>query len=85
MEDSVKNIKLKRCPFCGKHGDLFQIPENTEEEAKDHPGWKWNDPGMWLVGCWTADCFGNINHKTMIFVSPENAAEKWNERSDGIV
>ena len=80
-----KMPKLKPCPFCGRHGDLFQIPENNKEENERHPNWSWRDPGMWLVGCWTPECFGNINHKTMVFISPEDAAEKWNERSDGIV
>lgn len=74
-------IKVKRCPFCGKDGGTFQIPFNDEEENKYHPKWLWIDQGMWIVGCWTEGCFGNINNKVKVFVSEETAIEAWNRRA----
>ena len=72
--------KLKPCPFCGGSATIFQIPLNTPEENKAHPNWKWHDPGKFVVGCDTSMCFGNINHKTMVFFTAESAAETWNRR-----
>ena len=72
--------KLKPCPFCGAKGCTFQIPENTPEENAEHPEWRWRDAGFWVIGCWTEGCFGNINHKAMVFMNEEQAAETWNRR-----
>ena len=73
--------KPKKCPFCGGKGHTFQIPENTEQERKEHPNWDWKYPGFWIVGCWTEMCMGNINHITMVFVSEQSAVETWNTRN----
>ena len=73
-------IKIKNCPFCGGEAKTFHIPENTEEENKKHPLWNWNHPGMWVIGCDTPLCFGNINHKAMLFFDEESAVEIWNKR-----
>ena len=64
-------IKLKRCPFCGGKASVVKVPE----------GLNWS--GFYLVGC-EKDmmCMGNINHFTMVFVSPQTAAEAWNRRVD---
>jgi hypothetical protein len=42
-----------------------------------------NNSGLYVVGC-DEDmmCMGNINHFTMIFYTPETAAETWNRRVD---
>ena len=58
----------------------MQIPENTENENNGHPHWVWRDPGMFIIGCDTDGCFGNINHKTMVFLTPEDAVKVWNRR-----
>lgn len=72
--------KIKPCPFCGEKAKTFHIPENNEEEVKQHLNWKWNYPGMWVIGCDTEMCMGNINHFTMIFIDEESAVETWNRR-----
>ena len=76
-----QQLEPRTCPFCGKPAEALQIPENDEKEMLEHPQWKWNNPGKWIVGCWTEMCMGNINHMTMVFVTEENAIEAWNRRS----
>lgn len=73
--------KIKHCPFCGEKAETFRIPENDEKEMAQHPKWKWNYPGMWVIGCNTEMCMGNINHFTMVFVDEESAIETWNRRA----
>jgi hypothetical protein len=73
-----KNIKP--CPFCGGDARVWRIPQNDEEEMKQHPKWKWNFPGMWVIGCETPMCPGNINSFGMVFVSRGSAIGKWNCR-----
>ena len=64
-------VRLKPCPFCGKKARVEKIPE----------GLNWS--GLYVVGCDRDDlCMGNINHFTMIFCTPETAAEAWNRRVD---
>lgn len=65
-----KRNGIKYCPFCGGTATTFQIPNNDRNE---HVKWEWNYPGMWVIGCNTDGCFGNINHFTMIFANEENA------------
>lgn len=72
--------ELKKCPFCGRKATTFHIPENDEKEMKTHPKWEWNYPGMWVIGCDTEMCMGNINHFTMVFVDEQSAIETWNKR-----
>lgn len=72
--------KIKPCPFCGGKATTFHIPENNKEEMKQHPDWKWNCPGMWVIGCDTEMCMGNMNYFTMVFVDEESAIETWNKR-----
>lgn len=72
-----------QCPFCGANGETFQIPTNDKEENMQHPKWVWNDPGMWLVGCWTDGCLGNINNKARVFISEDEAIQAWNRRYRG--
>jgi len=74
-------IELKKCPFCGGKAYTFHIPDNNEEEQKLHPKWRWNNAGMWVVGCHEDMCMGSINNVTMIFVTEEQAAEAWNKRA----
>ena len=63
--------KVKRCPFCGCKATVEKIPE----------GLNWS--GFYVVGCNKDDmCMGNINHFTMIFITPELAAEAWNRRAN---
>lgn len=63
--------ELKPCPFCGCKATVLKIPE----------GLNWS--GFYVVGCDEGDmCMGNINNFTMIFVTPEMAAETWNRRID---
>lgn len=76
---------IKNCPFCGGEAETFHIPENDEEEMKYHPNWKWNDPGMWVIGCDTEMCMGNIGRFAMIFVSEEDAIKTWNTRKMPII
>lgn len=77
----MSEIKLKPCPFCGGKAITFHIPENDEKEMSLHPTWKWNDPGMYVVGCSTEMCYGNIHHFCMIFLTEEDAVETWNRRA----
>ena len=73
----------KPCPFCGGEANVFQIPENTPEELATHPDWRWNHPGKWIIGCCGKEfeCFGNMNHMTMVFTTEEEAIEAWNRRA----
>ena len=71
---------LKRCPFCGGKAHTFHIPENDDQEMNMHPRWKWNNPGMWVVGCDTDMCMVNINIFATVFTSEEAAANAWNKR-----
>lgn len=75
-----RNTRIKRCPFCKCKGEVFLIPDNDTEENEFHPGWRWNDSGLWVIGCDTPNCFGNMNHKTMVFLSKEQAIKIWNNR-----
>lgn len=77
----MRRKKIKNCPFCGDKARTFHIPENDENEMSQHPKWAWNNPGMWVIGCDTEMCMGNINHFTMVFVTDEDAIETWNKRS----
>lgn len=36
---------------------------------------------LFVVGCNTPMCYGNINHFTMVFVSKESAIDTWNTRT----
>ena len=73
--------KILPCPFCGEKAKTFHIPENDEEEMKNHPKWKWKHPGMWVIGCDTYYmCMGDINHYAMIFETEEDAIKTWNTR-----
>ena len=74
--------KVKRCPFCGEQAHTFNIPENTPAELSTHPEWRWRNPGMWVVGCETMECFGNINNITKAFLTEESAIEAWNKREE---
>ena len=65
------------CPFCGDEGHLFQMPE---DDAEEHPNWRWSRPGWWVVGCHTALCHGNINNWTMEYPTKEKALKYWNKR-----
>jgi len=73
---------LKPCPFCGESASIFRIPDNSPEEQVLHEKWSWRDIGLFVVGCDTPECFGNINHKAMVFISAESAAETWNRRGN---
>lgn len=75
------NKELKPCPFCGKQAYAMAIPENTPAENASHPKWSWNNPGKWVVGCFSEMCMGNINHMSMIFVDEQGAVEAWNKRA----
>ncbi len=75
------NDRIKNCPFCGGKATTFHIPENDEKEMKQHSKWKWNYSGMWVIGCDTEMCYGNINHFAMIFVDEESAITAWNRRT----
>ena len=72
--------KILPCPFCGEKAKTFHIPENDKEEMKNHPKWKWKHPGMWVIGCDTEMCMGNIGHFAMIFETEEDAIKTWNTR-----
>lgn len=77
----MSDIKIKSCPFCGGVSETFHIPENDTKKMGKHPKlWKWNYPGMWVIGCNTDMCMGNINHITMIFTDEESAIKAWNQR-----
>lgn len=74
--------RIKPCPFCGGAARVLQIPENTAEELHKHPLWKWNNPGLYVIGCDDDPmCYGNINHATMWFPDRESAIEVWNRRA----
>lgn len=72
--------RIRKCPYCKQKADVWQIPENNTEEKEAHPGWCWKDDGMWIIGCDTPNCFGNMNNKTMVFLSKEQAIRVWNNR-----
>ena len=74
--------KLKLCPFCGGKAETFHIPENDELEKRNHPLWNWRNPGMWVVGCSTPVCIGNMNNVSLLFFSEESAVLAWNKRAD---
>lgn len=67
------NKEILPCPFCGEKANTFHIP-------KDDPDFKWNYPGMWVIGCNTGMCMGNINNVGMIFSEEKDAVEMWNTR-----
>lgn len=72
--------KIKPCLFCGENAITFHIPHNEEKENVQHPKWEWNYPGMWVIGCDTEMCMGNINHFTMVFADEKSAIDTWNKR-----
>ena len=72
--------RIKRCPFCRGRADVWQIPENDTKENEAHPRWIWRDAGLWVIGCCTPNCFGNTNHKTMVFLHEDQAIRVWNNR-----
>ena len=74
-------MRIKPCPFCGNKAYTFHIPDNNAKERYEHPKWDWNYLGMWVIGCQEMECFGNINHFTMIFSTEENAIKTWNRRA----
>lgn len=37
---------------------------------------------LWIIGCQTPECFGNVNHMTMQFVDEESAVATWNRRAE---
>ena len=39
---------------------------------------------LWIVGCNTLMCLGNINHASMYFVDAESAVETWNRRANDV-
>lgn len=39
---------------------------------------------LWIVGCETPECFGNINHLTMYFTDEEFAIATWNRRAENV-
>ena len=73
--------ELKPCPFCGGEAKVFHIPENDTAKCQQHPNWMWKNPGMYVVGCHTSECIGNINNCAMYFFSEERAAKTWNRRA----
>ena len=75
-------MELKPCPFCGEKAETWQVPFNTDEENARHPLWKWNHSGLWVIGCQTEDCHGNLNNYTKIFVTRKQAVESWNRRAE---
>lgn len=36
---------------------------------------------LWIIGCNTPMCYGNINHLTMYFTEKEDAIKAWNRRN----
>ena len=75
-------MKIKRCPFCGQDARIFKIPQNTTNELSMHPNWMWQHPGMYVIGCDTPMCYGNINNVAMCFFNDFIAVEAWNRRAD---
>lgn len=63
---------LKCCPFCGGEAEVGLTNQHDK---------------LFIVGCNTPMCYGNINHFTMSFVSKESAINTWNTRApmDNIV
>ena len=63
---------LKCCPFCGGEAEVGLTNQHDK---------------LFVVGCNTPMCYGNINHFTMGFASKESALNTWNTRApmDNIV
>lgn len=76
-----KKEKIKPCPFCGGKATIFQFPENTPEELALHPRWQWKWPNMFVIGCNSDTCIGDINHVHMLFLTAADAIEAWNKRA----
>ena len=57
---------LKCCPFCGGEAEVGLTNQHDK---------------LFIVGCNTPMCYGNINHFTMVFVSKESAINTWNTRT----
>ena len=57
--------KLLKCPFCSGEAEVGYTNQHDK---------------MFVVGCNTPMCYGNINHFTMVFVSKESAINTWNTR-----
>ena len=58
--------KLLKCPFCGGEAEVGYTNQHDK---------------LFVVGCNTPMCYGNINHFTMVFVSKESAINTWNTRT----
>jgi hypothetical protein len=58
--------ELKCCPFCGGEAEVGYTNQHDK---------------LFVVGCNTPMCYGNINHFTMVFVSEETAIDTWNTRT----
>ena len=58
--------ELKCCPFCGGKAEVGYANQHDK---------------LFVVGCNTPMCYGNINHFTMVFVSKESAIDAWNTRT----
>lgn len=59
-------MKLLNCPFCGGEAEVGYTNQHDK---------------LFVVGCNTPMCYGNINHFTMVFVSKESAINTWNTRT----
>jgi hypothetical protein len=57
---------LKCCPFCGGEAEVGLTNQHDK---------------LFIVGCNTPMCYGNINHFAMSFVSKESAINTWNTRT----
>ena len=57
---------LKCCPFCGGEAEVGLTNQHDK---------------LFVVGCNTPMCYGNINHFTMGFASKESALNTWNTRA----
>lgn len=57
---------LKCCPFCGGEAEVGLTNQHDK---------------LFIVGCNTPMCYGNINHFTISFVSKESAINTWNTRA----
>lgn len=60
----MQEVELKSCPFCGGEVEICLIHHD----------------GLYVVGCHTPMCYGNINHFTMVFTDANTAARTWNTR-----
>ncbi len=61
----MSDARLLPCPFCGGEAETG----NPNQHDK-----------LFVVGCNTPMCYGNINHFTLIFTDKESAITTWNTR-----